>query len=66
MKCNVGRTEQKIRIGIGVIILAIGLLYRSWWGLIGLLPIITGAIRYCPASALLGVSTCEVEDPRPE
>lgn len=62
MKCNVGRTEQKIRIGIGIIILALGWYFGSWWGLIGIIPIITGAIRWCPASAILGVSTCEVEN----
>lgn len=66
MRCNVGKTEQKIRIGLGVVILALGLYLGSWWGLIGIIPIITGAIRWCPASALLGVSTCEVEDPRHE
>lgn len=62
MKCNVGKTEQMIRIGAGVFILLLGGYYRSWWGLIGILPIITGSIRYCPVSAILGVSTCEVEN----
>lgn len=62
MKCNVGKTEQKIRIGVGILILALGWYFGTWWGLIGIVPIITGAIRWCPASALLGVSTCEVKD----
>jgi hypothetical protein len=62
MKCNVGKTEQMIRIGAGVVIIGLGIYFRSWWGLIGILPIITGAIRYCPVSTLLGVSTCKVED----
>jgi len=62
MKCNVGKTEQKIRIGVGVIIVAIGWYLGIWWGLIGILPIITGSIRYCPVSTILGVSTCEAEN----
>ncbi len=62
MKCNVGKTEQKIRIGIGIVIIGLGIYLGSWWGLIGILPIITGSIRYCPASAILGVSTCKVAD----
>ncbi|ODA39864.1 DUF2892 domain-containing protein [Desulfosporosinus sp. BG] len=62
MKCNVGGTERIIRIAAGVIILLLGLYYKSWWGIIGLLPLITGAIRYCPISSLLGISTCKVED----
>lgn len=60
MKCNVGGTERIIRITIGGVILLSGLYYKSWWGIIGLAPIITGAIRYCPLSAVLGVSTCKV------
>lgn len=62
MKCNVGRTEQIIRICLGIVIILAGIYYKSWWGLIGLLPIITGAIRYCPLSAVLGVSTCKVDN----
>ncbi|REE91509.1 Protein of unknown function (DUF2892) [Paenibacillus taihuensis] len=59
MKCNVGKTEQVIRISIGTIIVLVGIYYKSWWGLIGIAPIITGTIRYCPVSAVLGVSTCK-------
>ncbi|NFN04569.1 DUF2892 domain-containing protein [Clostridium botulinum] len=61
MKCNVGRTEQIIRIVIGISIVLIGLYFRNWWGIIGLLPIITGLIRYCPINDILGISTCDVK-----
>jgi hypothetical protein len=56
MKCNVGKTEQILRVGIGVVIVLLGLYFGSWWGIIGLLPIITGSIRYCPLSDILGIS----------
>lgn len=62
MKCNVGKTEQATRIGIGVVIILFGLYFKNWWGIIGIIPIITGTIRYCPLSDILGVSTCKVED----
>lgn len=62
MKCNVGKTEQVIRIVIGSVIILIGLKYRSWWGVIGIVPIITGATRYCPANAILGIQNCKVEN----
>ncbi|HEY8910566.1 MAG TPA: DUF2892 domain-containing protein [Desulfosporosinus sp.] len=62
MKCNVGGTERIIRIVLGSIILLMGLYFRSWWGIIGLVPLITGAIRYCPLSAVLGISTCKVDN----
>jgi hypothetical protein len=56
MKCNVGKTEQMVRIGIGLAILLFGLSSRRWWAIIGLAPIITGVTRYCPANDLLGIS----------
>ena len=59
MKCNVGGTERIIRIALGSTILLIGLYYRNWWGIVGLAPLITGVIRYCPLSAVLGISTCK-------
>ncbi|WP_027398487.1 YgaP family membrane protein [Anaerovorax odorimutans] len=61
MKCNVGKTEQIIRIIVGIVIIFIGIYYKSWWGLIGIIPIITGLIRYCPISDILGISTCHVK-----
>lgn len=64
MKCNVGKTEQWIRIGAGTGIVGLGIYYGSWWGLIGIAPIITGSTRNCPVSTLLGVSTCEEEEHR--
>lgn len=48
MKCNVGATDRLVRIIAGILILLLGLIYRNWWGLIGLIPLITGVIRFCP------------------
>lgn len=62
MKCNVGKTEQIVRIVIGVVIVLLGVYFKNWWGLIGLAPIITGAIRYCPACDVLGISTCDAKN----
>ncbi|RKN81952.1 YgaP family membrane protein [Paenibacillus ginsengarvi] len=59
MNCNVGKTEQAIRITVGVAIVGWGLYAKSWWGLIGLAPIITGVTRYCPANAVLGIQNCD-------
>ena len=57
MKCNVGKTDRMARFLVGIVIIAVGLYYQSWWGLVGVLPIITGAIRWCPPYQLLGIST---------
>ncbi|MCX8049396.1 MAG: DUF2892 domain-containing protein [Methylohalobius sp.] len=56
---NVGRKDRLIRIVAGVAIVALGVFFKSWWGLIGLLPIATAVLRWCPAYAPLGINTCE-------
>jgi hypothetical protein len=61
LKCNVGQTEKTIRISLGSLIILVGIYFKSWWGLIGLAPIITGIIGWCPVSRILGVSTCKSE-----
>lgn len=60
MKPNVGKTDKWIRIILGIAILS--LLYfldgnLRWLGLIGLIPLITGIINYCPLYALFGITT---------
>jgi hypothetical protein len=57
MQCNIGRVEQIIRIVIGLVILGAGWYYKSWWGLIGLIPLVTGFVRFCPLWRVLGIST---------
>ncbi|MCS7183332.1 MAG: DUF2892 domain-containing protein [Thermoanaerobaculum sp.] len=58
MTTNMGSTDKTIRVVVGVAILGLGLYLKSWWGLVGLLPLITGLVGYCPAYRLLGISTC--------
>ena len=57
MKLNVGSADRVIRIVVGVAICAAGWYYHSWWGLIGLVPIVTASIGWCPAYLPLGLST---------
>jgi|WetSurMetagenome_2_1015567.scaffolds.fasta_scaffold847629_2 hypothetical protein len=58
MKCNIGSIDRLFRIVVGVVILGAGYYYGSYWGLIGLLPILTAIIRWCPAYVPLKISTC--------
>lgn len=57
MTANVGSVDKVIRIVLGLAILVIGYLNESWWGLVGLVPIVTAFLGFCPAYSLLGVST---------
>ena len=66
MKINVGTLDRAIRIIAGLIILGAGYYFKSWWGLIGIGPIITGTIRYCPAYPLFQMNTnATKKDPAP-
>ena len=67
-RCNVGRTEQKLRWAAGAALLgaaAFAPLSRGWrigLGVLGVAEIITGTTRYCPASQLLGINTCRADE----
>ena len=60
MKQNVGRVDRWIRIGIGVVLLSLVVFLSGgirWIGLIGLIPLITGLVGYCPIYSLLKIKT---------
>lgn len=57
MKANVGSTDRVIRFVLGAVIIVVGFYFKSWWGVVGVVPIVTGLLNYCPAYNLIGVST---------
>lgn len=59
MKCNVGQKDKVIRILIGLVIAVIGFYFRSWWGLLAIIPLLTAYTRICPLYKILGIDTCE-------
>ncbi|OPY06509.1 MAG: hypothetical protein A4E68_02411 [Syntrophaceae bacterium PtaB.Bin095] len=61
MKCNVGGADRMIRIIAGVVIILLGFYFQSWWGAVGVIPILTGTFRWCPAYIPFGFSTCEAD-----
>lgn len=54
---NVGKTDRFIRIIVGLVIIGIGIYYKSWWGAIGIIPIITGSLGWCPAYLPFKINT---------
>ena len=56
---NIGNADRVIRIFVGAGILSLGLYFKSWWGAIGALPILTALIGWCPPYSLLGINTCK-------
>lgn len=59
MTPNVGNMDRILRVIAGAAIIVLGIVYGSWWGVIGVLPLGTAFIRWCPPYALLGISTCK-------
>lgn len=59
MECNVGKPEGFIRILIGFGIIAAGILFENWWGLLGIGLIATGVIGWCPINKIFGFSSCK-------
>ena len=61
MKPNVGGFDRILRIAAGLAILSLLFLAEGgmrWIGLVGLVPLLTGAIGWCPIYPLLGFNTC--------
>lgn len=59
MSCNVGGVDRIIRIVIGLGLIAFAVITRQWWGLIGVVPLLTAAIGWCPLYLPFKLSTCK-------
>jgi len=59
MKKNIGNIERIVRIVAGLAILSLTMIGpHSLWGLLGVVPLLTGLVGWCPPYALLGINTC--------
>lgn len=57
MQCNVGKTDRVLRITVGSALVVLGIASQQWWMLIGIVPLATGVLRWCPAYVPLGINT---------
>jgi len=57
MKQNVGNIDKIIRIILGIIIGALGFYFKSWWGLVGIVPVATALLNFCPFYPMMGINT---------
>ena len=58
MKLNVGNIDRTVRIAAGGAIIGLGVYFESWWGAVGLVPLVTAFVRWCPAYSIFGISSC--------
>ncbi len=62
MKANVGGIDRILRIAVGALLIVLAALnVIGPWGYIGVLGVLTGLFRFCPAYALLGLNTCPMK-----
>lgn len=57
LKKNVGYIDSIIRVIIGALIIGFGLYFNNYWGFLGLIPVFSGAVSFCPVYQLLKIET---------
>jgi hypothetical protein len=62
MQINIGSADRALRMGIGVLLVGLAVTdVIGAWGYIGIVPLVTGAFRFCPACRLFGLDTCAMD-----
>ncbi|MFZ2301131.1 MAG: DUF2892 domain-containing protein [Gallionella sp.] len=62
MKTNEGTIDRALRVIVGLILIGLAATGTvGMWGWIGIMPLLTGAIGFCPAYSIFGISTCPMK-----
>ena len=62
MKTNEGGIDRMLRIVAGLVLLGLAATGTvGWWGWLGIVPLATGLIGWCPVYTLLGLNTCPMK-----
>jgi len=58
---NQGTIDRVLRVGLGVALIALVFVGpQTPWGWLGLVPLLTGVVGFCPLYRLVGVNTCKL------
>lgn len=61
MKTNEGKLDRGLRLAVGVALIGMAATGAIGpWGYVGLAPLLTAAVGFCPLYAVLGINTCRV------
>lgn len=61
MKTNEGKVDRILRIALGLGLLSLVVVGpQTMWGLVGLVPLVTGALGFCPLYKIFGFTTCPI------
>lgn len=59
MICNEGKIDRALRIVIGLVLIALVFVGpQTAWGWLGVIPLVTGLVGFCPMYRLIGIDTC--------
>lgn len=62
MTPNEGTLDRILRVIAGLVLIALAATGTvGWWGYLGVVPLLTGAVGYCPVYSLLGIKTCPLK-----
>jgi hypothetical protein len=62
MNCNAGGFDRALRIIAGLVLIGLAATGTvGAWGWIGVVPLLTGIVGFCPAYPLLGINTCSIK-----
>lgn len=62
MKVNEGTIDRVLRVAVGVVLIALAAAGTAGvWGYIGVVPLLTGLVGFCPAYSIFGISTCSMK-----
>lgn len=62
MKCNAGMIDRALRVIAGLVLIALAATSTiGVWGWIGVVPLLTGIVGFCPAYAIFGMNTCSTK-----
>ena len=63
MKPNEGTIDRALRVVAGIALIALAATGTvGVWGYIGIVPLLTGAVGFCPLYTVLGIRTCPMKD----
>ncbi|MES9900785.1 MAG: DUF2892 domain-containing protein [Sedimenticola sp.] len=61
MKKNVGGIDRIVRVVVGLGLIGWGVATGNVWGAVGIVPLFTAAIGWCPAYLPFGIKTCKMD-----
>lgn len=62
MKFNLGGIDRGLRIAVGIVLIVLAATETvGWWGWLGVIPLLTGLVAFCPLYRLFGLNTCPLK-----